>query len=70
MKIGDVLILIETLQIFFPGPIKDEVVINDRWGQKCSCFHGGYYNIGINSSQEVAMLTSGGHRQQGISGLS
>uniref|UniRef100_A0A2K5DRE8 Alpha-L-fucosidase n=1 Tax=Aotus nancymaae TaxID=37293 RepID=A0A2K5DRE8_AOTNA len=24
--------------------VNDEVVVNDRWGQNCSCHHGGYYN--------------------------
>ncbi|KAL0626308.1 Tissue alpha-L-fucosidase [Plecturocebus cupreus] len=24
--------------------IKEEVGVNDQWGQKCSCHHGDYYN--------------------------
>ncbi|XP_018615352.2 tissue alpha-L-fucosidase-like [Scleropages formosus] len=26
------------------SPVKDTVVTNDRWGDGCSCKHGGYYN--------------------------
>ena len=26
------------------SPVKDTVVVNDRWGQGCSCKHGGYFN--------------------------
>uniref|UniRef100_A0A4W2HBQ2 Alpha-L-fucosidase n=1 Tax=Bos indicus x Bos taurus TaxID=30522 RepID=A0A4W2HBQ2_BOBOX len=30
--------------LYNDSPVKDEVVVNDRWGQNCSCHHGGYYN--------------------------
>ncbi|XP_021118717.1 tissue alpha-L-fucosidase isoform X3 [Heterocephalus glaber] len=30
--------------LYNDSPIKDEVVVNDRWGKNCSCHHGGYYN--------------------------
>uniref|UniRef100_G1SR53 Alpha-L-fucosidase n=1 Tax=Oryctolagus cuniculus TaxID=9986 RepID=G1SR53_RABIT len=30
--------------LYNDSPVKDEVVVNDRWGQNCSCRHGGYYN--------------------------
>lgn len=25
------------------SPVKDTVVVNDRWGSGCTCNHGGYY---------------------------
>ncbi|XP_055979086.1 tissue alpha-L-fucosidase [Sorex fumeus] len=30
--------------LYNDSPVKDEVVVNDRWGLNCSCHHGGYYN--------------------------
>ncbi|XP_066126213.1 tissue alpha-L-fucosidase [Saccopteryx bilineata] len=30
--------------LYNDSPVKDEVVVNDRWGYNCSCHHGGYYN--------------------------
>ena len=32
--------------MIFPSesPVKDEVVVNDRWGSGTSCHHGGFYN--------------------------
>ncbi|XP_028369746.1 tissue alpha-L-fucosidase [Phyllostomus discolor] len=30
--------------LYNDSPVKDEVVVNDRWGFNCSCRHGGYYN--------------------------
>lgn len=30
--------------LYNESPVKDQVVVNDRWGQNCSCRHGGYYN--------------------------
>ena len=27
----------------FYSPVKDKVVVNDRWGSNCRCKHGGYY---------------------------
>lgn len=30
--------------LYNDSPVKDKVVVNDRWGQNCSCHHGGYYN--------------------------
>ncbi|KAL1776575.1 tissue alpha-L-fucosidase [Sigmodon hispidus] len=30
--------------LYNDSPVKDQVVVNDRWGQNCSCRHGGYYN--------------------------
>nr|XP_058918284.1 tissue alpha-L-fucosidase isoform X2 [Kogia breviceps] len=30
--------------LYNDSPVKDFVVVNDRWGQNCSCRHGGYYN--------------------------
>uniref|UniRef100_A0A8C0RA00 alpha-L-fucosidase n=2 Tax=Canis lupus TaxID=9612 RepID=A0A8C0RA00_CANLF len=30
--------------LYNDSPVKDHVVVNDRWGQNCSCHHGGYYN--------------------------
>ena len=26
------------------SPVKDTIVVNDRWGKGCSCTHGGYYS--------------------------
>ena len=28
---------------FFYSPVKDTVVVNDRWGAGCMCHHGGSY---------------------------
>ncbi|KAF7245922.1 Tissue alpha-L-fucosidase [Varanus komodoensis] len=30
--------------LYNDSPVKDTVVVNDRWGSNCSCHHGGYYN--------------------------
>ncbi|KYO25782.1 tissue alpha-L-fucosidase [Alligator mississippiensis] len=30
--------------LYNDSPVKDTVVVNDRWGQNCSCHHGGFYN--------------------------
>ncbi|XP_070805353.1 tissue alpha-L-fucosidase isoform X2 [Pituophis catenifer annectens] len=30
--------------LYNDSPVKDTVVVNDRWGINCSCRHGGYYN--------------------------
>ncbi|XP_054251216.1 tissue alpha-L-fucosidase [Indicator indicator] len=30
--------------LYNESPVKDTVVVNDRWGSNCSCHHGGYYN--------------------------
>lgn len=30
--------------LYNESPVKDTVVVNDRWGSNCSCYHGGYYN--------------------------
>ncbi|XP_010167382.2 tissue alpha-L-fucosidase, partial [Antrostomus carolinensis] len=30
--------------LYNDSPIKDTVVVNDRWCNNCSCHHGGYYN--------------------------
>ncbi|XP_034502360.1 tissue alpha-L-fucosidase [Ailuropoda melanoleuca] len=30
--------------LYNDSPVKDQVVVNDRWGQNTSCHHGGYYN--------------------------
>ncbi|KAM6173798.1 tissue alpha-L-fucosidase [Erethizon dorsatum] len=30
--------------LYNDSPVKDKVVVNDRWGKNCSCHHGGYYN--------------------------
>uniref|UniRef100_A0A8C3VXL7 Alpha-L-fucosidase n=1 Tax=Catagonus wagneri TaxID=51154 RepID=A0A8C3VXL7_9CETA len=30
--------------LYNDSPVKDVVVVNDRWGKNCSCHHGGYYN--------------------------
>ncbi|XP_006862365.1 PREDICTED: tissue alpha-L-fucosidase [Chrysochloris asiatica] len=30
--------------LYNDSPVKDRVVVNDRWGQNCSCHHGGFYN--------------------------
>ncbi|XP_043940761.1 tissue alpha-L-fucosidase-like [Protopterus annectens] len=30
--------------LYNDSPVKDTVVVNDRWGANCSCHHGGYYN--------------------------
>ena len=29
--------------IIFHSPVKDTVVVNDRWGKGSKCAHGGYY---------------------------
>ncbi|KAM6996260.1 tissue alpha-L-fucosidase [Passerculus sandwichensis] len=30
--------------LYNDSPVKDTVVVNDRWGRGCSCRHGGFYN--------------------------
>ncbi|XP_064601695.1 alpha-L-fucosidase-like [Liolophura sinensis] len=30
--------------LYNESPVKDYVVVNDRWGMNCSCTHGGYYD--------------------------
>ncbi|KAL7980523.1 hypothetical protein Chor_001677 [Crotalus horridus] len=30
--------------LYNDSPVKDNVVVNDRWGTNCSCKHGGFYN--------------------------
>ncbi|KAL3306879.1 Tissue alpha-L-fucosidase, partial [Cichlidogyrus casuarinus] len=30
--------------LYNDSPVKDQVVVNDRWGDGCSCKHGGYFN--------------------------
>ncbi|XP_042295061.1 tissue alpha-L-fucosidase [Sceloporus undulatus] len=30
--------------LYNDSPVKDTVVVNDRWGTNCSCHHGGFYN--------------------------
>ncbi|XP_069079558.1 tissue alpha-L-fucosidase [Pleurodeles waltl] len=30
--------------LYNDSPVKDTVVVNDRWCQNCSCHHGGFYN--------------------------
>ncbi|XP_012990897.3 tissue alpha-L-fucosidase isoform X1 [Esox lucius] len=30
--------------LYNDSPVKDYVVVNDRWGKGCYCTHGGYYN--------------------------
>ena len=30
--------------IFPHSPVKDTVIVNDRWGSNTRCLHGGYYN--------------------------
>ncbi|KAG8451596.1 hypothetical protein GDO86_003698 [Hymenochirus boettgeri] len=30
--------------LYNDSPVKDKIVVNDRWGKNCSCYHGGYYN--------------------------
>ncbi|XP_066494412.1 tissue alpha-L-fucosidase [Tiliqua scincoides] len=30
--------------LYNDSPVKDTVVVNDRWGINCSCRHGGFYN--------------------------
>ena len=29
--------------LYNESPVKDTVVVNDRWGVLCKCTHGGYY---------------------------
>ena len=29
--------------LYFDSPVKDTIVVNDRWGKGCRCTHGGYY---------------------------
>ncbi|XP_045154870.1 tissue alpha-L-fucosidase [Echinops telfairi] len=30
--------------LYNDSPVKDQVVVNDRWGQNCPCHHGGFFN--------------------------
>ena len=30
--------------LYNESPVKDTVVVNDRWGTNTSCTHGGYFN--------------------------
>ncbi|OWF35293.1 alpha-L-fucosidase-like isoform X2 [Mizuhopecten yessoensis] len=32
--------------LYNESPVKDTVVVNDRWGSKCACHHGGFYTCG------------------------
>jgi len=34
-------LLVSVLSCF--SPVKDKIVINDRWGEGIACHHGGYY---------------------------
>ena len=31
------------MNILLYSPVKDSIVVNDRWGIGCKCIHGGYY---------------------------
>lgn len=30
--------------LYNESPVKDEVVVNDRWGKNTHCYHGGFFN--------------------------
>lgn len=45
--------------LYNESPVKDQVVVNDRWGQNCSCRHGGYYNCEDNTDHTACQTTSG-----------
>ena len=48
---------------FYSSPVKDTVVVNDRWGNGCRCRHGGVftctdrYNPGQYNTVHVNMIT-------------
>ena len=35
-----------TMFYVYFSPVKDSVVINDRWGNNVGCHHGGFYTCG------------------------
>ena len=41
--------------LFNESPVKDEVVINDRWGKECRGHHGGFYTSEYGGHTGVAM---------------
>jgi alpha-L-fucosidase len=50
--------------LFNESPVKDEVVIDDRWGKDCRHKHGGYY-----TTEYGAGLTSGAHPWEECRGM-
>jgi len=42
------------------SPVKDKVVINDRWGYGIGCVHGGFYTCGdrFNPGKSIAKFCS------------
>ncbi|XP_019367941.1 PREDICTED: tissue alpha-L-fucosidase, partial [Gavialis gangeticus] len=57
--------------LYNDSPVKDTVVVNDRWGKNCSCHHGGFYNCadkykpGILPDHKWEMCTSVDKRSWG-----
>ena len=45
--------------LFNEGPNRDEVVVNDRWGQDCRSHHGGYYTTEYGQVGGGTELTAG-----------
>jgi len=42
--------------LYNESPVKDTVVVNDRWGKECPRKHGGYYNGGDRQQPEPELL--------------
>ena len=41
---------------FSNSPVKDTVVVNDRWGAGCRCHHGGTYTCSDRYNPGIAIL--------------
>ena len=45
-----------TMFYVFFSPVKDSVVINDRWGNNVGCHHGGFYTCGDRYNPGIAFF--------------
>ena len=61
---SDLVVVNLSLSSFLSSPVKDTVVVNDRWGILCECAHGGYYTCHdrFNPGKETVNLTSSSTR--------
>ena len=46
---------------FSHSPVKDTVVVNDRWGAGCMCHHGGSYTCSDRYNPGITMVAQKGH---------
>ena len=42
--------------LYNDSPVKDKVVVNDRWGGGTACKHGGFFNCADRSDRVAARL--------------